>query len=105
MGSKSPIRSGVILRNLKMRKGDYSYEDHEESSNKISTLGLFSTTDFKFTPRDSSALCDTLDLRLKLCIRQALISIWKPMKVKMSSGSLGPELILGFTKRNTFPGW
>jgi hypothetical protein len=104
-GRKSSIRSGVILRNLKMRKGDpYSYEDHEESSNKISTLGLFSTTDFQFTPRDSSALCDTLDLRLN-CVFDKPYDFYLETNVKgKTSGSLGPELILGFTKRNAFRG-
>ena len=104
-GAKSPVRAGVILRNLKLRKGQlYSYEAYEESSNKISTLGLFSMTDFKFTPRDSSATCDTLDFLLN-CVLDKPYDVYVETNLKgKTSGSLGPEMVLGFTKRNAFRG-
>lgn len=78
----------MILRNLKLRKGQlYSYEAYEESSNKISTLGLFSMTDFKFTPRDSSATCDTLDFLLN-CVLDKPYDVYVETNLKGKPVSL-----------------
>ena len=59
-GKRSPIRPRLVLRNMKLRPGQpYSYDNYVESVQKINGAGVFSTTDFQFTPRPNT---DTLDL-------------------------------------------
>ncbi len=104
-GKRSPIRSRVILKDMKLRHGQpYSYEKYEESNNKISSNGIFSMVDFKFTPRDSSLTCDTLDLTLS-CVFDKPYDVYVEGNFKgRTSGRTGPGLVLGLTKRNAFRG-
>lgn len=104
-GKKSPIRPRVILRDMKIRPRQlYSYENHMETVNKLTSTGLFSMVDLNFTPRDTSALCDTLDLTLN-CIFDKPYDIYvETSLVGKSSGRLGPGLTVGFVKRNAFRG-
>ena len=104
-GKKPPIRPRVVMADLKLRPRQlYTYENHLESMNKINAMGLFSSTDFQFTPRDSSAVCDTMDLTLNCTFD-------KPWDVYMETnfnartiGRLGPELKMGVSRRNAFRG-
>lgn len=104
-GRKSPIRPRVVVRDLKLRpKQLYSYDNYLQSANKISSTGLFSLVDFKFTPRDTSALCDTLDLALNCVFDKPYDFYIETNVVGKTSGKLGPGLVVGFTKRNAFRG-
>ncbi len=104
-GKKSPIRPRVILRDMKIRPRQlYSYENHMETVNKLTSTGLFSMVDLNFAPRDTSTLCDTLDLTLN-CIFDKPYDIYVETNlVGKSSGRLGPGLTVGFIKRNAFRG-
>lgn len=104
-GKRSPIRSRVIMKDMKLRPGQpYSYEKYEESNNKIASNGIFSMVDFKFTPRDSSLTCDTLDLTLS-CVFDKPYDVYVETNYKgRTSGRTGPGLAIGFTKRNAFRG-
>ena len=103
-GKKSPIRTRVIMKDMKLRPGRlYNYTDYMESANKLSTNGLFSMVDFNFTPRDS-ATCDSLDLNLN-CVFDKPYDFYVETNLKgKTTGFLGPQLIVGFTKRNAFRG-
>jgi outer membrane protein assembly factor BamA len=104
-GKHSPIRPRVIMRDLKLRSGNlYSYNDYLESSNKITGDGLFSIVDFQFSPRDTSANCDTLDLALNCVFDKPYDFYVETNYTGRTSGRMGPGLILGFTKRNAFRG-
>ncbi len=104
-GKKSPIRTRVILRDMKIRPRQlYSYENHMETVNKLTSTGLFSMVDLNFAPRNTSTLCDTLDLTLN-CIFDKPYDIYVETNlVGKSSGRLGPGLTVGFIKRNAFRG-
>lgn len=104
-GKKSPVRPKVILSDLKLRRGQpYSYSAHMESSNRIASKGLFSSVDFQFTPRDTSSTCDTLDLMLN-CVFDKPYDFYVETNFKgKTTGRMGPEMIVGFTKRNAFRG-
>ncbi len=104
-GRKPPLRMSVLSRDMKLRPGQvYSYSDYIESANKLSSNGLFSTVDFNFTPRDSSATCDTLDLSVN-CVFDKPYDFYVETNLKgKTTGFLGPQLIVGLTKRNAFHG-
>ncbi|HEY9542515.1 translocation and assembly module lipoprotein TamL [Prevotella sp.] len=104
-GRRSPLRPRVILRDLKLRPGRlYSYDQYLESSNKIISSGMFSSVDFQFTPRDSSATCDTLDLRLNCVFDKPYDFYVETNYTGRTSGRMGPGLVIGLTKRNAFHG-
>lgn len=104
-GKKPPLRPRVILRNMKMRHNElYSYTDYQETAAKLSSMGLFSSTDFKFTPRDTTAACDTLDLTLD-CVLDRPYDVYFEGNVKTKTiGRIGPELKAGVVRRNAFRG-
>ena len=104
-GSRPPIRAGVIMRDMKLRSGQlYSYSDYLESASKISANELFSRVDFNFTPRDTTSTCDTLDLKLN-CTFDKPYDFYIESNLKgKTSGFLGPQLVIGLTKRNAFRG-
>lgn len=104
-GKRIPVRPRVILSDLKLRpKQLYSYANHQESNNKITGTGVFSSVDFMFTPRDTSALCDTLDLTLS-CIFDKPYDFYIETNFKgKTNGRMGPQMVVGFAKRNAFRG-
>ena len=77
IGRFTAISPRVLLADMKLRpRKAYSYEDYLETSSKINATGLFSSTQFQFTPRDKDTLDLTTDetLRPKLeeCVAQTL---------------------------------
>lgn len=104
-GKKPPLRPRVVMRNMKMRhNGLYSFSDYQETAAKLSSMGLFSSVDFKFTPRDTTMACDTLDLTLD-CILDRPYDVYFEGNFKNKTiGRMGPELKAGLTRRNAFRG-
>ena len=104
-GRKTPVRSRVILNGLKLQHGEpYGRDLHEESVVKLNGMGLFSNINFNFTPRDSSATCDTLDLNLDCVLDKKYDFYIETYARGKTNGRVGPELIVGLTKRNAFRG-
>jgi hypothetical protein len=104
-GRRPPIRPRVILSSMKLRPGQlYSYKAYQESASQLSSSGLFSTVDFNFTPRDTTGLCDTLDLALN-CVFDKPYDFYVTGNVTgKTNNRLGPGIVLGLTKRNAFRG-
>ncbi|MBR1409853.1 MAG: BamA/TamA family outer membrane protein [Prevotella sp.] len=99
-GKSSPIRPRVVLRNLRLRPRQmYSYEKYMESVSKLNATGVFSSTDFQFTPRPDT---DTLDLRLNCTFDKPYDFYIEGNAIGRTSGRYGPELKLGITRRNAF---
>ncbi|MCR4602307.1 MAG: outer membrane protein assembly factor [Prevotella sp.] len=100
-GKHAPIRPGVVLRNLKLRPRQlFSYGNYQESMQKVNATGVFSSVDFQFTPRDH----DTLDLMLDCIFDKPYDFYIETNFVNRTIGRLGPELIIGLTRRNAFRG-
>ncbi len=111
-GKRPPIRPRVLMADLKLRpRQRYSYDNYIQSVNKINAMGLFSMTDFVFTPRDttltnlrSATPNDTLDLAINCIFDKPWdFSIETNFNVR-TIGRMGPELRLGVTRRNAFRG-
>lgn len=99
-GKKSPIRPSVILKDMRLRpRQEYSYEKLQESSSLINSNGVFSSTDFQFTPRPDS---DTLDLRLTCTFDKPYDFYIEGNLIGRTNGRYGPQAKIGFTKRNAF---
>lgn len=99
-GKKSPIRPGVVLKDIRLRpRQEYSYEKYLESANLINSNGVFSSTDFQFTPRPGT---DTLDLQLNCVFDKPYDFYIEGNMIGRTSGRYGPQAKVGFTKRNAF---
>ena len=100
-GEKSPIRPRVLLKNMRlMPRRLYSYEKYQESIAKINATNVFSAVDFQFTPRDR----DTLDVRLTCTFDKPYDFYFETNLNARTIGRYGPEVKVGFTKRNAFHG-
>ncbi len=101
-GKNPPIRPNTILRNLRLRpRQEYSYDNYLESASKINATGVFSSTDFLFTPRAGT---DTLDLVLNCVFEKPYDFYLETNAIGRTSGRYGPEAKIGFTRRNLFRG-
>ena len=104
-GKKPPVRPRVVLADLKLRPRElYTYEKHMESMSKINAMGLFSSTEFAFAPRDTTAECDTLDLTINCTFDKPWDFYVETNFNARTIGRMGPELKLGLTRRNAFRG-
>ena len=104
-GKKPPIRPRVLMADMKLRPRQlYSYNDYLESISKINAMGLFSMTEFKFAPRDTTAACDTLDLTLNCTFDKPWDFYVETVFNARTIGRMGPELRMGITRRNAFRG-
>ena len=104
-GKKPPIRPRVLMADMKLHPRQlYSYSDYLESISKINAMGLFSMTEFKFAPRDTTAACDTLDLTLNCTFDKPWDFYVETVFNARTIGRMGPELRMGITRRNAFRG-
>ncbi|MGI6243781.1 MAG: BamA/TamA family outer membrane protein [Prevotella sp.] len=104
-GRRPPVRTPVILRSMKLRPRQlYSYANHQESLTRLSSTGIFSMVDFKFTPRDTTGLSDTLDLKLNCVFDKPYDFYVEANMMGKTNNRLGPGLVIGLTKRNAFRG-
>lgn len=104
-GKRTPIRAGVIARDLKMRPGQlYSYNTYQQSINTLTSKGLFSRVDLGFAPRDTSAACDTLDLTLNCVFDKPYDFSIEANVVGKTTGRVGPGLVMSVVRRNAFRG-
>ena len=100
-GKKPPIRPRVMLKNMRLRPRElYSLEKYQETVAKINATGVFSSIDFQFTPRDA----DTLDLRMNCTFDKPYDFYFETNFNARTIGRYGPEVRVGFTKRNAFKG-
>lgn len=120
-GKKPPIRTRVLMADMKLRPRQlYSYSDYAESISKINAMGLFSATDFQFTPRDTTThhspltahrspqtshlSNDTLDLTINCTFDKPWDFYVETNFNARTIGRMGPELKMGVTRRNAFRG-
>jgi hypothetical protein len=104
-GKKPPIRTRVLMADMKLRPRQlFSYDNYQQSIAKINAMGLFAMTDFTFTPRDTTATCDTLDLTLNCVFDKPWDHYIETNFNARTIGRMGPELRMGVTRRNAFRG-
>ena len=112
-GKKMPIRAGVVLRELKLRPRSLYMVDNETAARQgLQSMGLFSYTNIQFTPRSTLAEDslgrvehrDTLDANIDLVFDKPYDFYVEANAKAKTTGRVGPELVVGLTKRNAFRG-
>ncbi len=104
-GKKAPVRTRVLMADMKLRPRQlYNHDNYLESVSKLNAMGLFSSVNLALTPRDTSALCDTLDLTLNCTFDKPWDFYVETNFNARTIGRMGPELRMGVTRRNAFRG-
>lgn len=102
-GDRMPIKPRVMLKNFNFwKKRMFSQKRVDKTITNLYNMDIFSSVRFSFTPRDTMAVSDTLDVRLDLQMDK-LISTELDFSVTQKSNSqVGPNLGVTFSKRNAF---
>ena len=104
-GKRPSMRPRVILAEMKLRPRQmFNYDEYTQSVENIGGLGMFSNVSFTFTPRDTTATCDTLDAQLTCTFSKPYDFYVETDFKNRVNGRMGPELVVGMTKRNAFRG-
>ena len=104
-GKKPPIRSRVLMADVKLRPRQlYSHDAYLQSASKLNATGLFSSVNMALTPRDTTAQCDTLDLALNCTFDKPWDFYVETNFNARTIGRMGPEFRMGVTRRNAFRG-
>ena len=104
-GKKPPLRPSVLFHNFRFRHGElYSQEKQRQSQENMARMGVFSSVDMQFVPRDTSALCDTLDVVVSATFDKPLDVELEINATSKSNDQVGPGLSFGVSKKNVFRG-
>lgn len=104
-GRKPPIRARLLLRHLRLLpKQQFSYDAYMESADRLSNSGQYSSVQFAFTPQDTTALCDTLDMTVNCVLNKPYEAYVETNYSNKINGRTGPEIVVGFKKKNAFRG-
>ena len=98
----------AFVRNERMRTANstrlYSQYRQEQIQQKISQLGIFSYFDLQYAPRDTIAVCDTLDVTMQATFAKPLDAELELNVVTKSNDQTGPGASFGVTRNNVFGG-
>lgn len=114
-GKRKPsLRLAAFYRYLYQKKGDlYSQDIHNLIQSKLSGMGIFSSVQVNYVPRDTSLLqgkynakefCDTLDLDIQCTLDKPYDSEFEAKITNKTNGLVGPGLSYSINKRNAFRG-
>ena len=104
-GKKPKIRARLLLGQLRLfPKQMYSYDAFVESADRLTNSGQYSSVQISFTPRDTTSLCDTLDMSVSCVLNKPYEAYIETNYSNKINGRTGPELVLGLKKLNAFRG-
>lgn len=97
-----------FVRNAQMRASYrtrlYSQYRQEQVQEKLSQLGIFSYLDLLYTPKDTTATCDTLNVTMQATFAKPLDAELELNVVTKSNDQTGPGASFGVTRNNVFGG-
>lgn len=104
-GKKAPVRPGIFLRRLGLKHGEYySQDNYAHTLSELSRLNIFSSLNFNFTPRDSTATCDSLDLFIFAQLDKLYALTLEANVTSKSNSQVGPGIKASLERKNIFGG-
>ena len=101
VGERPGIRRSVIQRRYHLRKGSlYSQLRQTISQDAFTRLGVFKMTEFTFTPKDTTATCDTLNVNVMAMFDQPYEASLELNAAMKSTDQAGPGAVLNVTRNN-----
>lgn len=102
-GERIPIAPRVLFKNFKFwRRRLFNQSNVDKTLVNLHSMDIFSNVKFTFTPRDTTALNDTMDVRLDLTMDQLIDTETNFSITQKSNAQIGPSLGITFSKRNAF---
>lgn len=97
-----PLRYGAIRHYLYYKPGDrYNRTRMDRVLERLSGMGVFSSVQMSFVPRDST---DTLDIRIRATLDKPYDSEFEGRVTYKSNGQIGPGASYTISKKNAFRG-
>ncbi len=102
-GERIPIAPRVLFKNFKFwRRRLFNQSNVDKTLVNLHSMDIFSNVKFTFTPRDTTVLNDTMDVRLDLTMDQLIDTETNFSITQKSNAQIGPSLGITFSKRNAF---
>lgn len=102
---KLNVRPKVLYNRFKLAPGElYAASNQAKTQQSFARLGIFKYAELQFTPRDTSAACDTLDLRVNAAFDLPLDGELEFNVTSKSNNQVGPGAVFSVSKRNMFKG-
>ena len=104
-GKEWPLRPYMWGKVVSHRTGELYRESNAALTlEKLGNLGIFSQMDVNYVPRDTSALCDTLDVYITTVMDKLFDSSFEMNATMKSNQQIGPGISYSINKRNAFGG-
>lgn len=104
-GDVIPIRPGMWRRAMAHRAGErYSLADQKASLERLYAMGVLTSVDIDYVPRDTLGTTDTLDLYVSATIGPAYDSSFEMNATLKSNQQFGPGVVYELAKHNAFRG-
>lgn len=82
----------------------FRQSDQNSTITKLAAMGILSSVDVTYTPHDTTALCDTLDVYINATMGRPYDSSFEMNATLKSSQQVGPGVRYELAKRNAFHG-
>ena len=104
-GKKRPVRAGAILRNIQLRPGKlYSQDNQSLTLQQLSSMNIFSSLNFGFTPRNGDISSDTLDMTISAQLDKPYDFTFELNATTKSNSQVGPGSKITLSRNNIFRG-
>ena len=102
-GKKPPISTKVVRRNIRLRQGRlYRKSLVDQTTRNLVNMQVFRNVQWTFTPRDTTAACDTLDASISLSMDKPIDLEAEFSFTQKSNDQVGPHGKVSVSKRNAF---
>lgn len=104
-GKTMPAKARIWRSAISHRSGrPFRQSDQESTISKLAALGILSSLDVSYSPRDTLPTCDTLDVHVNVTMGKPYDSSFEVNATLKSSQQLGPGVRYQLAKRNAFRG-
>ena len=102
-GDKPAVSTNVLRRNIKLLpEMMYDKSKVDETTSNLSSMQIFRQIQWKFTPRDTTSTCDTLDASVTVSLDQPIDVEAEFSFTQKSNDQIGPHGKVSMSKRNAF---
>ena len=104
-GKTIPLQPGLWRRSIQHNEGErFAAWAQKATVEHLYGLGIFSSMDVNYIPRDSSFTCDTLDVHVSATLSKPFDSSLEMSGTYKSNEQIGPGLSYELSKHNAFRG-
>lgn len=104
-GKDIPLKPRLWRTAIMHRRGEpYALSDQKNTVSKLAAMGVLSSIDINYVPRDTLPGCDTLDVYVNASLSKPYDSSFEVNATLKSNQQVGPGVKYELAKRNAFRG-